>query len=283
MIRIASMVGAPDLETPVLATFSGDLSGACHQLGTLGFDGIELMVRRPALLDAAALRSVLLENHLTLVALCSGHIFAEDHLGLVTPECEVSGEALARLREFIDAAAWVIGPGGMVNIGRVRGPGDPLRPDRSLDCLREALQQLADDALPRGIRLILEPVSRSETTFIHTTQEGIAMVRRVERPNLGLILDTYHMYREDSDPLASLREAAGMVWHMHMSDDNRRWPGSSSIPFDQVIATLQDMRYDGFVGLEIQPWPDPWVAAHQSIHQLRGWIGSSNNREKLWQ
>ena len=38
-IRIASMVGAPDLESPTLAPYSGDLSAAFGRLATLGYDG----------------------------------------------------------------------------------------------------------------------------------------------------------------------------------------------------------------------------------------------------
>lgn len=283
MIRIASMVGAPDLETPTLATHRGDLAEACSQLHELGFDGIELMIRRPADLDDDTIRQSLAGANIALVALCTGHVFAEDHLGLVTPEVEISQEAYARLLEFVQAASRWIGPGGMVNIGRARGLGDPLRPAESLDCLREALQQLADDAAPHAIRLTLEPVSKTETSFVHSTQDGLEMVRRVNRPNLGLILDTYHMYREDADPLASLREAREVLWHVHISDANRRWPGSDAIPFEQVVETLQDIRYDGYLGLEIQPWPEPLVAAQQSILNLRKWIGASNDRRKTWQ
>lgn len=74
MIRIASMVGAPDLNMPTLAPFSGDLANACLQLKKMGFDGIELMSRRPGLLDKTALKQCLAENDLVLVGLCTGHL-----------------------------------------------------------------------------------------------------------------------------------------------------------------------------------------------------------------
>lgn len=277
MIQVASMVGAPDLQIPALATFSGDLANACLQLKQMGFDGIELMSRRPSLLDKSALKRILAENDLVLVGLCTGHIFAEDHLELVPSTGEINQQAFDRMREFIQAAAKLIGPGGMFNIGRSRGMGDPLRPQRTLDCLQEALQQLADEAAPLGVRLALEPISRSETNFIHTTQDGLEMIRRVNRPNLGLNLDTYHMFREDSDPIASLHEAAEVVWHIHFSDSNRRWLGSANIPFERVIAALDEICYRGFVSLEIQPWPDPMAAAQNSIQHLHGLIGKLDN------
>jgi len=282
MIRIASMVGAPDLNMPTLAPFSGDLANACLQLKKMGFDGIELMSRRPGLLDKTALKQCLAENDLVLVGLCTGHLFAEDHLELVPSTAEINQQAFDRMREFIEAAAQLIGPGGMFNIGRSRGMGDPLRPQRTLDCLQEALQQLADEAASFGVKLALEPISRSETNFIHSTQDGLEMIRRVNRPNLGLNLDTYHMFREDVDPIASLHEAADVAWHIHFSDSNRRWPGSATIPFERVISALEDIHYPGFVSLEIQPWPDPMSAAQNSIQHLRKLITEVGDQRQAW-
>jgi hypothetical protein len=45
MIKIASMVGAPDLETDTLAPFSDDFSFAFSRLSRLGYDGVEIMTK----------------------------------------------------------------------------------------------------------------------------------------------------------------------------------------------------------------------------------------------
>ncbi len=55
MIKIASMVGAPDLQTPTLAAFCGDFPTAFARLRNLGYDGIELMTKNPAVLDGPGL------------------------------------------------------------------------------------------------------------------------------------------------------------------------------------------------------------------------------------
>lgn len=119
MIKIASMVGTPDLETPTLAPYSGDLGLAFKKLSALGYEGIELMTKRPASLDGPAVRQLLAANQLVLAGLCTGHIFGEDRLGLVTPEMQIDPRAITRLKEFIDLAAF-FGPGTLVNIGRSR-------------------------------------------------------------------------------------------------------------------------------------------------------------------
>lgn len=269
MIKIASMVGAPDLETNTLAPYSGDFDEAFSRLHALGYDGVEIMTKRPDRLDGAALRNLLEKYQLKLAGLCSGHVFGEDKLGLVTPDLQVNERALDRLKRFVDFASTFFAPGTMVNIGRSRGVGDPDRKEATLDCARDAIQELADYAAPKHVRLILEPIRRGEVNFIHSTLDGLDMVQRVSRSNFGLMLDTYHAYLEDVDPVRSLQEAAPYIWHIHASDTNRRWPGSASFPFAAYIKALDGIGFDGFVGTEIQPWPDPDSAARLSIEYLR--------------
>jgi sugar phosphate isomerase/epimerase len=271
MIKIASMVGAPDLQTPTLAAFSGDLSAAFARLGQLGYDGVELMTQNPAVLDGAEIRRLLAANGLMLTGLCSGHVFGEGKLGLVRPDLTIDPAAQARLREFVDFAAG-FGPGTLINIGRSRGVGDVARMEDTLRLAAHAFQKLADYASSGGVRLILEPVRRQELNFIHSTREGLDMVRRVDRPNFGLMLDTYHMHHEDQDMFADLRAAAPVAWHMHFSDSNRCWPGSGEIDYPRLIGVLNEIGFDGFVSTEIKPWPDPDSAARLPIEYLRKYI-----------
>ena len=268
MIKIASMVGAPDLETPTLAPYSGDLGFAFNKLSALGYEGIELMTKKPASLDGPALRQLLAANRLVLAGLCTGHVFGEDHLGLVKPDLHIDPEAVTRIKEFIDLAAF-LGAGTLVNIGRSRGLGDPQQKEATMHAAAEAIQDLSDYARPAQVRIVLEPINRLEVRYIHSTQDGVELVRMVNRPNFGLMLDTYHMFLEDVDMVASLFEAAPYCWHIHISDSTRGYPGSGEIRFDRVIAALNDSGFNGFTGTEIRPWPDPDSAARLSIEYLR--------------
>lgn len=272
MIKIACMLGAPDLQAPTLAPYRGDLEQACRRLSELGYDGVELMVRRPGHLNGAWLRDLLDRHNLALVALCTGAVFGEDGLGLVGPELEMVPAAFERAREFVDFAHAFFQPGVLINLGRFRGPGNPEKPAESLQAYESAFQQIADYAQPRQVRLILEPVSRNEVTFFHSTQDGLAMARRVNRPNFGVMLDTYHMHREDANLIDSLHEAGTLCWHMHFSDSNRCHPGSGEIRFEEVAKALNAIGYDGYAGLEIKPWPTPDLAASNAIDYLRTFI-----------
>jgi sugar phosphate isomerase/epimerase len=304
MIKIAAMVGTPDLQQETLAVYTcpiataghlaagaghSDLEAAFRKLAALGYDGVEFMIRDPAQLDGARIRRWLDENRLELVGLCTGHVYGEDGLGLVGPDPDKGRRAMARLKYLVDFAADYCGSETrfsrraaernrvskpLVNIGRSRGPGYPNDTPRTLDHMAEAFQELADYALPRGVRLVLEPVNCHQAQVIHTTQDGLDMVRRVNRPNFGLMLDVYHMNIEDVDIYDSFREAGELCWFVHLADNNRKWPGSAHLDFERIVAVLNEIGYAGFVSLEILPWPDPDTAARSSIESLRRFIGS---------
>jgi sugar phosphate isomerase/epimerase len=278
------MVGAPDLTRETLAVFRGDLATAFARLAELGYDGVELMTKEPACLDGARLRQWLDEHHLELAALCTGHVYGEDGLGLVDPEARVCRQAVARMKSFVDFAADYFGPGTVITIGRSRGPGRPGDPAGTLERFAEAAGELADYAQPHGIRLVVEPINVHQANYIHTTQDGIAAVKRVNRPNFGLMLDVYHMNIEDVDIYDSFREAGPGCWFVHFADNNRKWPGSAHLDFKRIVATLDEIGYQGYVSMEILPWPDPDTAACSTIQSLRRYISRSPESQggEMW-
>jgi sugar phosphate isomerase/epimerase len=272
VLQIAAMVGAPDLEQDTLAVYSGDLPGAFAKLAELGYDGVELMTKDPARLDGAQIRGWLEESQLELVGLCTGHVYGEDGLGLVGPDSHVCRRAMERMKSFVDFAAAHFRKGTLINIGRSRGPGFAGDSTATLERMAEAFQELADYALPSGVRLVLEPVNVHQAAYIHTSQDGIAMVGRVNRPNFGLMLDVYHMNIEDVDMYDSFREAGELCWLIHFADNNRKWPGSAHLDFERIVQVLDEINYSGYVSLEILPWPDPDMAARSAIQCLRRYI-----------
>jgi sugar phosphate isomerase/epimerase len=86
-MKISAMVRTPDLQTEPLALFAGpDLAASLRKAAGFGFDGVELMLKNPALLDGEGIRSLLDETGLDLAGLCSGHVFGEDGLALIGPD-----------------------------------------------------------------------------------------------------------------------------------------------------------------------------------------------------
>jgi sugar phosphate isomerase/epimerase len=271
-MKLGLMIGTPDLRQPWCVILDGpDLQGNLRRAAGWGYDGVELALRDPAELDARQIRGWLEHYGLELIGLCTGEVFGSDGLGLAGMGREIAQAAEARMRAIVDLAA-AFGPGTLVNVGRVRGRIDPARPEESRAQAIAALQRLADYALPTGVRLVLEPINHYEVNFILSTQEGIAFADAVNRPNLGLMLDTYHMNIEDQNLHTSLRLARQYCWHVHIADNNRKWPGNAHIDFPSIVATLNDIGYTGYLSVEALPWPDAETAGLETIRYMQRWV-----------
>ena len=68
-------------------------------------------------------------------------------------------------------------------------------------------EEVAAYAEPRGVRLILEPVNRYEINFVNSVDDAASLLARVERDNVGIMPDTFHMNIEEGDPAEALRPA----------------------------------------------------------------------------
>jgi len=83
------------------------------------------------------------------------------------------------------------------------------------------------------------------------------------------LLDTFHMNIEEPSIQDSIRSCGDRIFHVHVADSNRWHPGAGHLDFSSILATLQEVGYDGFISGEFMPVPDPETAAERSIAFLR--------------
>jgi sugar phosphate isomerase/epimerase len=273
MMKPGLVVCGPDVSRGPLALLSGTFEEKVQKAAQLGYRGIELMVRDPAFLDRSVLKAVVAASGLEVPQVVTGELFGADGLCLVTADKELRQRALARTRAVIELAAEL---GAMVNIGRLRGRlsflggvADPWAV--AAEQLREAIAFAARE----GVKITLEPLNRYETDFIYTAADGLQMIEMLGYPNVGLMLDTFHMNIEEPSLAAALRTAGDRLWHVHIADSHRRYPGSGHLDFDTIFSTLYELGYQGYVSAELLPLPDPDTAAQKTIEFLKVHIGAS--------
>ena len=66
----------------------------------------------------------------------------------------------------------------------------------------------------------------------------------------------------------SLRHAAEYIGFIHMSDSDRKVPGDGTLPIADVVMTLEEIQYSGYISLEINQIPDPVSASERSAKFL---------------
>jgi len=119
------------------------------------------------------------------------------------------------------------------------------------------------------VRFALEPMNRYETDLIHTAADGLELIERVGKENFGLLLDTFHMNIEDADIGESIRTCGDRIFHFHVADSNRWYPGAGHLDFGGILDELEKTGYQGFVSGEFMPLPDADTAAEHGIAHLR--------------
>ncbi len=247
--------------------FKGDLEANLAKIAGWGYDGVELAIRDPATVDAGRLAASLDHLGLRVPAIGTGQAWGEERLSLTSPQASVRRAAIDRLKRHLELAARF---DALVIIGLIRGvtPAGQST-EQSMDLLTQGLQECCQAASSYHVRLALEPINRYETDLIHTVAEGLSLVSRVGSPGLGLLLDTFHMNIEEADIFASILQAGRSLFHFHVADSNRMYPGAGHLDFYALLNLLPTVGYNGWISGEFTPLPDADTSARNSIKFMR--------------
>ena len=243
-MRLCYQVATPDVAIADSVTaYQGPLEKSFADLASFGYRGVELMTLNPSELDWDFVKNEAEKNGLKVVLVCTGEIWGQLGLSYTSPRKEVREEALRRSREIIDFAAHL---GANINIGRVRGQYcAELTREQTEDYAAAAFQELADYAAPKNVKIALETVTIMQTNFINTLAEGAAMVDRVDRPNFRLMMDVFHLNLEEKDVIEAIKMYSSYNIHVHLADNNRRYPGHCGLDFEKILSTFRECGYDG--------------------------------------
>jgi len=67
----------------------------------------------------------------------------------------------------------------------------------------------------------------------------------------------------------SIRNCGDRIFHFHVADSNRWYPGAGHLNFPSILNTLASQNYSGFVSGEFLPQPDAETAARKNIVFLK--------------
>jgi sugar phosphate isomerase/epimerase len=269
-MKLGIAVAPKEALASAFVVFRDNLEVSLRKARALEYDGVELALLRPDQIDAGRIEALLEELGLEIPMISSGQVFAEGGLCFTSPDREIRGRAVSRIKDLVEAAERF---GSMVNIGRVRGPLEPGQPSRvSEDRFLEALKEVAVYAEARGVIIALEPVNRYEINFINRLEEAAGMIDRLGRPNVKIMPDVFHMNIEEASIEGSLVDFRDCIGYVHFADSNRFAPGMGHLNFPNIIAALRAIHYSGYITAEILPYPDPDTAAARAARYLRALI-----------
>ncbi len=158
------------------------------------------------------------------------------------------------------------------------------------DVIREstrALAELADIAEGYEVALAFEFLGQTSCS-VQTLELADEIVKRVHRPNVGLVLDSFHFYagRSRIASIDALDPARLFIFHINDAEDlpremledrHRLLPGLGILPLEEIAAALKRIGYTGAASVEIfrpEYWErDPVELAREARSAARRALG----------
>jgi hydroxypyruvate isomerase len=216
-----------------------------------GFRAVEIQF--PFELSAEAIRQKLDEHGLQLILF---NVPADDLLQ--------GGEGLACVPEkqgrFCEALALAVDYAQVLRPAAINVlPGrclDSTRYPQYLSTFKRNLCLAADAFSPLGIKTVFEAINSLDmpSFLIDTSAKMLAVQDELQRTDIYLQYDIYHMLRMGKDPAAFIRGHAGRIGHIQFADcPGRAQPGTGNGDWTGIFSAIDSSNYDGWVGAEYKP------------------------------
>ena len=266
-MKLCYQVATPDVAIAESVTaYQGPLQKTFGDLAKLGYDGVELMTIDPMKLDWNEVRKTASDLDLTVGLVCTGEIFGQLGLSFADPDAGRRAEAIARVKGIIDFAA---SQNAKINIGRVRGQYRAgVAHEQTEEWAVAAFQDISDYAAPKGVQIAVENVTIMQTNFLNTMDECRRLIEMTDRPNFKAMIDVFHLNIEEKDLYQAIRDNSDINIHVHLSDNNRRYPGHCGMDFEKIIRTFHEMGYDDLFCTEVFQIPNMEDCARLAIEYL---------------
>lgn len=217
-------------------------------LARLGYDFIELPLNTFQLENKAAYVAQMEKALAAELPVKAFNLFFPQELRIVGPAVDST-----RVRKYIEAAVrtLVVLKSRILVLGSAGARNVPEGWDvnRAEEQMLRTLEWCADELQGSGITLAIEPLNRGESNLINTVSEGVDYARKLNRKEIRVLADFYHMVEED-EPLETLIDNKEWLAHIHLADTHRFYPGSGTYDYARFFGLLKQIGYKGMISVE---------------------------------
>ena len=90
--------------------------------------------------------------------------------------------------------------------------------------------------------------------LVHDHDLAADWVRRIDHPQLRLSFDCFHQQRTAGNLIYGLEAYWGLYPTVHVGDvPTRQEPGTGEINFPNIVKKLNELGFDGYIGMEFEP------------------------------
>ncbi|WP_026463943.1 sugar phosphate isomerase/epimerase family protein [Adhaeribacter aquaticus] len=242
---------------------------AIEQTAQAGFDLLEILLPVSMEFNSEEVKKQLRSNRLE--AVCSLNLPSNCHIPFYPKQATfLMKQALEKTAALeVDLLCGVLHSGIGVFSGNVLTPEE-----ENIIC--EVWAEVANYAQTLGITIAIEPINRYESYVCTSAAETLALINRVNMPNLALHLDTFHMNIEESNFYDPVIAAGTQLKHVHMTESDRGMLGEGNVHWDDLFRSLVAINFKGNLVLENFSSQIPGMATAVSL-----WRSSKYNAQEL--
>jgi D-psicose/D-tagatose/L-ribulose 3-epimerase len=116
--------------------------------------------------------------------------------------------------------------------------------------LVELLRTIDPLVRAKGITIVIEPLCKLESNIINTAAEGLQLVKAVDRENIKMLVDYYHLVMEKEDP-EIISDAGSYIKHIHFANPaGRVYPIEAEDGYIRFMDLLKRIGYEGRISVE---------------------------------
>lgn len=118
-------------------------------------------------------------------------------------------------------------------------------PEEEWGWLVDGVKEVYEVAEEKGVRVGIEPLNRFESYLITRAEQALALVDAVG-PNLGVVLDAFHINIEESNLYDAIRLVGkDKLVDVHVAENNRMPAGHGDYDWTEFVGVLNEIGYTG--------------------------------------
>jgi D-psicose/D-tagatose/L-ribulose 3-epimerase len=216
----------------------------------IGFDGVEIDVRKLFDADIGTIKKVLKDNALD----CVLGVSLDASTDVSHPDEAVRSRGVQFLKKSIEIAS-------KLDIKLVTGstyaalgvcPSEGRTKERWLKSV-ESVKEVCRFAKQYNILVGIEAINRFRNYLINTIDEALKFIEDVGEPNLVVHADTFHMNIEEKNFYEPIRMAGKKLGYLHANESHRGYLGDGHVDWEGLFKALFEIDYNGWLTIETFP------------------------------
>ncbi|HPC77514.1 MAG TPA: sugar phosphate isomerase/epimerase family protein [bacterium] len=222
-----------------------------EKLKEIGYDYIELSLAHLSLLPEDAFLKI-------KERVKASGLRCEACNNFFPPDLRLTGDHvdMEKIKRYLETAlsrAWELGVEVIVfGSGPAKSFPEGFSKEKAWKQIVDLSKLIGEMAEDYNITIAIEPLRREECNIINRTLEGLELAKEVDRDNVRLLVDFYHIRSEGEDPNV-IKNCRGYIKHVHFARfEGRTFPkrideDENYLPF---INSLKEINYQDRVSVE---------------------------------